>query len=404
MESFFLRRKIYSIRCSLKGTQESSLGKNLDNIPYHLPNLFYTNTHTHTHAHTHTHTHTHTHKHTHTNTHTSYPGSCVYKSKPIHFPSRDTDRVASAFIADLHARLPSVCGDQVRYSSQALTPFANLQPLTAQKHLHANLRRLSPPKQTHTPIKDIPPHLRFVPKVEPKQVVPTISISQQFKGIRVVPIFKPKSIASSAQQKVLPHQSHPSIPKFKSSSISTNSHLLGKRQLNDSLTKRVAKRPCLETTSLVPNIEQLQSTTNLIQPLSQFNTKAQTAQPSIKKLSIAKRTQSKLLPPQVQQSLPFSSLASTQQKPSTYQTVPDMNQSLTTSSQLDGEDFADFLPHKALVPVKKATSLSKGILTPKPTNTSNTGAMFTGVSTDLVNKVKNIFLYFLYNRHVVGVL
>ncbi len=325
------------------------------------------------------HTHTHTHKHT------SYPGSCVYKSKPIHFPSRDTDQTTTAFVADLQARLPTMCGDQMRYLSRALTPFTNLQPPTAQNLSHTNLRRLSPPKQIHTTIKDVPAHLRFNPKPEPTQVVPTISL-QQFKGTRVVPIFKSNVITLSTQQKTVPHQSkshtHPIIPKFKPSSISASSQLLGKRQPGNSLPTQVTKRPCLEAIvakAQVANVStlQTQSTTNLGKPVSQLSIKKPTSQQSVKKLSITKR---QTHPKQVAQSVPSSSaltaVVDTQRhQSSTIQSVPDISHFLP--GQLD-DDFADFLPGK--VP-----TLNKGV----PHN----GTMFTGVSTDLVNKVITITVY-----------
>ncbi len=87
----------------------------------------------HVHVHvlcTHTCTHTHTHTHTHFISISclphSYPGCCVSRSHPMVYPCRDSQTVASAFIADIHARVPTVCGEPVKFGSTALTPFADL--------------------------------------------------------------------------------------------------------------------------------------------------------------------------------------------------------------------------------------------------------------------------------------
>lgn len=57
----------------------------------------------------------------------SYPGCCVLKSPPTVSTTRDSRAVASSFIADVHARMPTLCGEPIRYSNKALTPFTHLQ-------------------------------------------------------------------------------------------------------------------------------------------------------------------------------------------------------------------------------------------------------------------------------------
>ena len=72
----------------------------------------------------------------------SYPGCCVLKCPPTVSSSRDASAVASSFIADVHARMPSLCGEPIRYSSKALTPFTHLQPAT-RTSAYPNVRPVS---------------------------------------------------------------------------------------------------------------------------------------------------------------------------------------------------------------------------------------------------------------------
>lgn len=74
----------------------------------------------------------------------------MYRSHPLVFPSRDTDTVASAFVADLHARMPSLCGEPIRFSSKALTPLAHLQAATSYG-AHSNIK----PAATHSSWKEL---------------------------------------------------------------------------------------------------------------------------------------------------------------------------------------------------------------------------------------------------------
>ena len=47
---------------------------------------------------------------------------------PVVFPSKDTDSIVSAFISDVHSRMPYICGSTIKFSNKPLIPFASLQP------------------------------------------------------------------------------------------------------------------------------------------------------------------------------------------------------------------------------------------------------------------------------------
>ena len=55
----------------------------------------------------------------------------MLKAHPTSYPSREADPVTAAFIADIHSRVPGLCGTALRYSSKAFTPTVGLQPVTA---------------------------------------------------------------------------------------------------------------------------------------------------------------------------------------------------------------------------------------------------------------------------------
>lgn len=81
----------------------------------------------------------------------SYPGCCVLKSPPLVSSSRDSRSVQSSFIADLHSRMPTLCGDAIRYSNKALTPFSNLQTAALSSN-YPNIKVASiPGRKTDTP-------------------------------------------------------------------------------------------------------------------------------------------------------------------------------------------------------------------------------------------------------------
>ena len=48
--------------------------------------------------------------------------------------------MTAAFIADIHTRVPTICGTVVKYSSKALTPMATLQPAVGCTEEHTNLK------------------------------------------------------------------------------------------------------------------------------------------------------------------------------------------------------------------------------------------------------------------------
>ena len=55
-----------------------------------------------------------------------YPGCCVVNGMPVVYPARDVDRIVSAFMTDLQARMPMVCGQRLHFSSKPLTPLSSL--------------------------------------------------------------------------------------------------------------------------------------------------------------------------------------------------------------------------------------------------------------------------------------
>ena len=55
----------------------------------------------------------------------------MLKAHPTSYPSQEADAVTAAFIADIHSRVPGLCGTAIRYSSKAFTPTVGLQPVTA---------------------------------------------------------------------------------------------------------------------------------------------------------------------------------------------------------------------------------------------------------------------------------
>ena len=55
----------------------------------------------------------------------------MLKAHPTSYLSREADAVTAAFIADIHSRLPALCGTALRYSSKSFTPTVGLLPLTA---------------------------------------------------------------------------------------------------------------------------------------------------------------------------------------------------------------------------------------------------------------------------------
>ena len=61
--------------------------------------------------------------------------------------SRDSRGVAGSFVADLHSRMPSLCGEPIRYSSKALTPLAHLLP-AATPTAYPNIRATPGPSRS----------------------------------------------------------------------------------------------------------------------------------------------------------------------------------------------------------------------------------------------------------------
>ena len=91
----------------------------------------------------------------------SYPGCCVFKTLPTSFPSREADNVTTAFIADIHARVPTICGTAVKYSGKALTPLAALQPAFGYTKRHPNLKPVELIPELDISQFPIPPRMRI---------------------------------------------------------------------------------------------------------------------------------------------------------------------------------------------------------------------------------------------------
>ena len=87
----------------------------------------------------------------------SYPGCCVLKGPPIVSSSRDTGSVAGTFIADVHTRMPTLCGEAIRYSSKALTPSTLLQSATRPLS-YPNVRPALPTRPASMPRPLAPAH------------------------------------------------------------------------------------------------------------------------------------------------------------------------------------------------------------------------------------------------------
>ena len=145
----------------------------------------------------------------------------MYKAYPLVFPSKDTEVVASAFVADLHARMPSICGEPLRYSSKALMPFAQLHSATSYMALSnakpAPVRTSIRPPGVSVPFRHVPTASLSTPAKGPQvragnvlpsdkntqscQLVPSFTgHTQANSGARVVPTFQPKSFNSSQKQ------------------------------------------------------------------------------------------------------------------------------------------------------------------------------------------------------------
>ena len=147
------------------------------------------------------------------------------KAHPLVFPSKDTDVVASAFIADIHARMPSICGEPVGFSSKALTPFAQLHSATNYRALSnaipAPMKSSMRPPGVSVPLRQTPisslsnptvgpqmgsgntPHNGWGMQPQQSQLVPSLASenhSQASSGVRIVPIFQPKACRGSQKQ------------------------------------------------------------------------------------------------------------------------------------------------------------------------------------------------------------
>ena len=89
----------------------------------------------------------------------------MFKTTPTSYPSREADPVASAFVADVHARLPSMCGTVMRYSSKALMPLASLHSAVDRRSGYSNLKPVELIPEIDLSQIPIPPSMRLHPPV-----------------------------------------------------------------------------------------------------------------------------------------------------------------------------------------------------------------------------------------------
>lgn len=89
----------------------------------------------------------------------------MFKTTPTSYPSREADPVASAFVADVHARLPSMCGTVVRYSSKALMPLASLHSAVDRRSGYSNLKPVELIPEIDLSQIPIPQSMRLHPPV-----------------------------------------------------------------------------------------------------------------------------------------------------------------------------------------------------------------------------------------------
>ena len=323
-------------------------------------------------------THTHIYIHTY-----SYPGSCVYKSKPIPYPSKDTEIVATSFIADVHARLPAMCGEQVRYSNSALAPSVSLQQATGFNTHHAslsypNLKRLPISSSNFT---SLPRPSQSQPKTSfsvSSQIVPSVvprvdsdrQVNKTVNSARVVPIFKTKTVTPHFTNAVAAPQAKlqpPIVPRFKSA-LPGASQTLGKRSADNSTLRDITK-------STVPGPKRLCTNTG--------TTRTSTTHHLSKQASTLQGGQQRVTTP-------------VSQAPSSCnQTVPDMNAFI--SSQLDDFDVSmntissdkhvNATPHG-----KMDTAKAQGKRKQSATAGLTCEYDLTGVEADILKKVQVLYI------------
>ena len=193
----------------------------------------------------------------------------MYKAYPLVFPSKDTEVVASSFVADLHARMPSICGEPLRYSSKALMPFAQLHSATSYTALcnakPAPVKTSLRPPGVSVPFRHVTTASSSTPakvpqvgpgnvlpsdkNTQPCQLVPSFTgHTQANSGGRVVPTFQPKSFNSSQNRqppssKEETHTNAAIVPTFKPTFPSRGAP-----------SSQPQKRAIQSTNGLVPNL------------------------------------------------------------------------------------------------------------------------------------------------------
>lgn len=146
------------------------------------------------------------------------------------YPSRDTDAVAAAFMTDIHARMPSICGEPVSFSSKALVPFARLSSAGSLRP-HPNVRPAAPVKSANSQLlglRRVPvgsasiarPQMRPADSMYPSSDPTTSSTHcQTLQQSQLVPKSKPLSLKSHAQPN--PNSQADSVPTILASQVAS---------------------------------------------------------------------------------------------------------------------------------------------------------------------------------------
>ena len=142
----------------------------------------------------------------------------MFKSHPLVFPSREADLTAASFVADIHARVPTTCGEPVKFLNKALVTSAELHTAT-QPTLDQRFPNTKPvvPKNIHSvqlprrqPVPQQSNHLGSKPITSQANSILCVPPANPFIGqvstVRTVPIFKAK-LSSKAVEKQQPQTS-----------------------------------------------------------------------------------------------------------------------------------------------------------------------------------------------------
>lgn len=322
----------------------------------------------------------------------------MYKAYPLVFPSKDTEMVASSFVADLHARMPSICGEPLRYSSKALMPFAQLHSATSYMALSnakpAPVKTSLRPPGVSVPFRHVTTASLSTPakvaqvgpgnalpsdkNTQPCQLVPSfIGRTQAISGGRVVPTFQPKSFNSSQKQQP---PSSKEETRTNAAIVPTFNPTFPSRGVPPSQSQ---KREIQSTNGLVPNVMNTTTVSKVTREQQASGAKPpgeQRAQAG--QVSVTKEQRSRTVPPPAKRPCLTPTATSLQQKVITakqqtapvtaQQVVPDLSQ----PECLDSSHDLSFTASDIVKPTAAKPTPSKP--TAKPTakqqiskNTSN---------------------------------